>query len=54
MRISVPSIPLLSTLPPAPRRSIQETVERVANFLLPRNVVILTGAGVSVDSGIRA
>ncbi|KAJ7043724.1 DHS-like NAD/FAD-binding domain-containing protein [Mycena alexandri] len=54
MRISVPSISLLSTRPPAPKRSIQEAVERVAEFLLPGNVAILTGAGVSVDSGIRA
>ncbi|KAJ7180762.1 DHS-like NAD/FAD-binding domain-containing protein [Mycena filopes] len=54
MRISVPSISLLSTRPPPPTRSIKEAVERVAEFLLPGNVAILTGAGVSVDSGIRA
>ena len=54
MRISVPSIPLLSSLPPPPRRSLHEAIERVADFLLPGNVAILTGAGVSVDSGIRA
>ncbi|KAJ7130645.1 DHS-like NAD/FAD-binding domain-containing protein [Mycena epipterygia] len=54
MRISVPTIPLLSTRPPAPQRSVQEAVERVANFIVPGNVAILTGAGVSVDSGIRA
>ncbi|KAJ6518909.1 DHS-like NAD/FAD-binding domain-containing protein [Mycena sanguinolenta] len=54
MRISVPSIPLLSTRPPAPTRSLQEAIERVAAFLLPGNVTVLTGAGVSVDSGIRA
>ncbi|KAJ7879923.1 DHS-like NAD/FAD-binding domain-containing protein [Mycena olivaceomarginata] len=54
MRISVPTIPLLSTRSPAPQRSLQEAVERVADFLLPGNVTILTGAGVSVDSGIRA
>ncbi|KAJ7224148.1 DHS-like NAD/FAD-binding domain-containing protein [Mycena pura] len=53
MRISVPSIPLLST-PPAPRKSVQDAIERVAQFILPGNVAILTGAGVSVDSGIRA
>ncbi|KAJ7170468.1 DHS-like NAD/FAD-binding domain-containing protein [Mycena crocata] len=54
MRISVPTIPALSTRYPAPRRSIQEAIERVADFISPGNVVILTGAGVSVDSGIRA
>ncbi|KAJ6515030.1 DHS-like NAD/FAD-binding domain-containing protein [Mycena vitilis] len=54
MRLSVPSIPLLSTRLPAPRRTVQEAVERVADFLFPGNVAILTGAGVSVDSGIRA
>nr|GAT47264.1 NAD-dependent deacetylase [Mycena chlorophos] len=54
MRISVPSIPLQSTRPPAAHVSAQEAVERVANFLRPGNVGILTGAGVSVDSGIRA
>ncbi|KAJ7255492.1 DHS-like NAD/FAD-binding domain-containing protein [Mycena haematopus] len=54
MRISVPSIPLLSTRHPAPARSLQEAIERVATFLLPGNATILTGAGVSVDSGIRA
>lgn len=53
MRISVPTIPLLSTRPPAPHRSVQEAVERVAKFV-DGNVTILTGAGVSVDSGIRA
>ncbi|KAJ6619877.1 DHS-like NAD/FAD-binding domain-containing protein [Mycena sp. CBHHK59/15] len=40
VRISVPTIPL--------------AVERVAEFLVPGNVAVLTGAGVSVDSGIRA
>ncbi|KAF8216624.1 DHS-like NAD/FAD-binding domain-containing protein [Mycena galopus ATCC 62051] len=54
MRISIPSIPLLSTYSPPPTRSVQEAVERVAEFLLPGNVTVLTGAGVSVDSGIRA
>ncbi|KAJ7781999.1 DHS-like NAD/FAD-binding domain-containing protein [Mycena maculata] len=54
MRISVPTIPLLSTRTPAPHRTLQDAVERVANFILPGNVAILTGAGVSVDSGIRA
>ncbi|KAJ7504279.1 DHS-like NAD/FAD-binding domain-containing protein [Mycena galericulata] len=54
MRISVPTIPVRSTRNPAPQRTVEEAAERVSNFLLPGNVAILTGAGVSVDSGIRA
>ncbi|KAJ7623146.1 DHS-like NAD/FAD-binding domain-containing protein [Roridomyces roridus] len=54
MRISVPTIPIRATYPPAPYRTVQNATERVAEFLLPGNVAILTGAGVSVDSGIRA
>jgi NAD-dependent deacetylase sirtuin 4 len=37
-----------SAIPPS------EAIERVARFLAPGNVTVLTGAGVSVDSGIRA
>ncbi|KAJ7281417.1 DHS-like NAD/FAD-binding domain-containing protein [Mycena rebaudengoi] len=54
MRISVPTIPLLSTRLPAPQKSIPQAIERVAEFLSSGNVAVLTGAGVSVDSGIRA
>ena len=52
MRLSVPTIPLSSThghiLSPA------EAIECVVAFLKPGNVTALTGAGVSVDSGIKA
>ncbi|KAK7025205.1 NAD-dependent deacetylase [Favolaschia claudopus] len=54
MRISVPTIPFLSSRPPLPQSSLQEAVDRVAKFLFPGNIAVLTGAGVSVDSGIRA
>ncbi|ESK94883.1 nad-dependent deacetylase [Moniliophthora roreri MCA 2997] len=56
MRVSVPNIPqtLLSSAQILPSVSIQEAIERVANFLTAGNVTVLTGAGVSVDSGIRA
>ncbi|THH09963.1 hypothetical protein EW145_g1662 [Phellinidium pouzarii] len=56
MRISVPTIPQsfpasASTVPPPSKAS---AVERIASFLAPGNVTVLSGAGVSVDSGIRA
>lgn len=54
MRISIPTIkldPLARILPFLPREA---AVERIADFLSRGNVTILTGAGVSVDSGIRA
>ncbi|EEB94758.1 hypothetical protein MPER_06379 [Moniliophthora perniciosa FA553] len=56
MRVSVPNIPqtLLSSAQILPSVSVQEAIERVANFLAAGNVTVLTGAGVSVDSGIRA
>ena len=69
MRISIPTIPesLLAssssliaagTGKAAARTILPEEVteasERIARFLSPGNVVLLTGAGVSVDSGIRA
>ncbi|KAJ7066497.1 DHS-like NAD/FAD-binding domain-containing protein [Mycena amicta] len=54
MRLSVPSIPLLSTRPSTPPISQQDAVYRVASFLRGGNIGIITGAGVSVDSGIRA
>lgn len=53
MRISVPGIPH-SVLSPTPHISRAEAVERIATFIQPGNVAVLTGAGVSVDSGIRA
>ncbi|KAI0079358.1 DHS-like NAD/FAD-binding domain-containing protein [Panus rudis PR-1116 ss-1] len=56
MRISVPTIPQAvltntsATKPITPAAAI----ERIAAFLGPGNVSVITGAGVSVDSGIRA
>ncbi|TFK39838.1 DHS-like NAD/FAD-binding domain-containing protein [Crucibulum laeve] len=56
MRVSVPGIPhsILSAHYPAPNVPVLEAVERIATFLGKGNVAVLTGAGVSVDSGIRA
>ncbi|KAG2112965.1 DHS-like NAD/FAD-binding domain-containing protein [Suillus discolor] len=53
MRISVPTIINSSG---APRRTISPgaAVERIAEFLAPGKATLLTGAGVSVASGIRA
>lgn len=53
MRISVPTIIGGSG---TPRRTISPAaaVERIAEFLAPGKVTLLTGAGVSVASGIRA
>ena len=56
MRISVPTIPtaVLSAASTAGRITPSAAVERIAEFLAPGNVATITGAGVSVDSGIRA
>ncbi|OCH91524.1 DHS-like NAD/FAD-binding domain-containing protein [Obba rivulosa] len=56
MRVSVPTIPaaLLRDATSAQTISPAAAVERVADFLAPGNVALITGAGVSVDSGIRA
>ncbi|THH15221.1 hypothetical protein EW146_g5221 [Bondarzewia mesenterica] len=56
MRISVPTIPqsILSSPSSLPRISPAEAVERIASFIGPGNVTVLTGAGVSVDSGVKA
>ncbi|KAG6381706.1 hypothetical protein JVT61DRAFT_308 [Boletus reticuloceps] len=54
MRISVPTIPHVvsptktNTITPA------AAIERIASHLASGSVTLLTGAGVSVDSGIRA
>jgi hypothetical protein len=55
MRISVPTISqtLLSSPSPVPILP-SYAIQRIAGFLKPGNVAVLTGAGVSVDSGIRA
>ena len=56
MRISVPGLPqtLLSRKPTAPPASPQEAIHRLSQFIRGGNVTLVTGAGVSVDSGIRA
>ncbi|EIN09499.1 DHS-like NAD/FAD-binding domain-containing protein [Punctularia strigosozonata HHB-11173 SS5] len=55
MRVSVPTIPTrLASVPSGPTVSPAVAVERISSFLQHGNVCLLTGAGVSVDSGIRA
>ncbi|KAF7975453.1 hypothetical protein HWV62_7766 [Athelia sp. TMB] len=56
MRISVPTIPLavLSNASTTKVITPTEAINRIAAFLGAGNVTVLTGAGVSVDSGIRA
>lgn len=53
MRVSVPTI---ITSSGAPKQTISPAaaVERIAGFLAPGKVTLITGAGVSVASGIRA
>lgn len=53
MRVSVPTIPhtVVSSGVPIPPA---EAIERISTFLRPGNVAVLTGAGVSVDSGVKA
>ncbi|KAJ7576998.1 DHS-like NAD/FAD-binding domain-containing protein [Mycena floridula] len=56
VRISVPTIPM--RIGPEPSTlasmSLAEIIHRVAEFISPGNVTVLSGAGISVDSGIRA
>ncbi|TFY69331.1 hypothetical protein EVG20_g3189 [Dentipellis fragilis] len=54
MRVSVPTIPHALSPSLQPRISPAEAVDRIAEFLAPGNVALLTGAGVSVDSGVKA
>ena len=55
MRISVPGLPLIAASTPSAKRiPPSEAVHRLADFLAKGNVTVITGAGVSVDSGIRA
>ncbi|KAG6888850.1 hypothetical protein C0992_007346 [Termitomyces sp. T32_za158] len=56
MRVSVPGLPqtILSAASSAKTISPSEAILRLAEFLGKGNVAVLTGAGVSVDSGIRA
>ena len=54
MRVLVPTIP--HVVSPASTSSVAPAaaIERIASFLASGRVTLLTGAGVSVDSGIRA
>ena len=58
MRLSVPNIPpsvlAKSALRNVPRVLPAEAVQRIASFLSSGMAAILTGAGVSVDSGVKA
>ncbi|KIJ20965.1 hypothetical protein PAXINDRAFT_106842 [Paxillus involutus ATCC 200175] len=54
MRVSVPTIPHVVTSASTKTISPGAAIERIATFLTSGNVALLTGAGVSVDSGIRA
>lgn len=54
MRISIPTITLDPLARVLPSISRETAVRRIAEFLSRGNVTVLTGAGVSVDSGIRA
>ncbi len=58
MRLSVPNIPP-SILSNAALRNVpsvlpSEAVQRIASFLSSGTTALLTGAGVSVDSGVKA
>lgn len=54
MRVSIPSLPSGPHLPPTVR-SVEQAVEKIEQ-LLTRNArpLVITGAGVSVDSGIKS
>ncbi|KAG9313096.1 DHS-like NAD/FAD-binding domain-containing protein [Chiua virens] len=54
MRVSVPTIPHVVSWTPTNPVSPVAAIERIAAFLASGTVTLLTGAGVSVDSGIRA
>ena len=55
MKVSIPNIPsALLNASRAPGISLEFAIDRVATFLSMGNAIVLTGAGVSIDSGIRA
>ena len=58
MRLSVPNIPatVLSKAAQHKSKSVSssEAIERIASFLSEGHAAVLTGAGVSVDSGLKA
>lgn len=53
MRVTIPNIPFLNAFR-SQDVTLDFAIERVATFLALGNAVALTGAGVSIDSGIRA
>ena len=58
MRFSVPNIPAVVLSKSAQRKSQSvsppEAIQRIASFLSSGRAAVLTGAGVSVDSGLKA
>jgi NAD-dependent deacetylase sirtuin 4 len=56
MRVSVPAIPqaIFNAKSSLSIQSLAEATRILANFIKSGNIAVLTGAGVSVDSGIRA
>jgi NAD+-dependent protein deacetylase sirtuin 4 len=58
MRLSVPNIPTSILSKSALRKtqsvSSPEAVQRIVSFLSLGHAAVLTGAGVSVDSGVKA
>lgn len=58
MRLSVPGIPagILSKAAQRKSQSVEssEAIQRIASFLSEGHAAVLTGAGVSVDSGLKA
>lgn len=52
MRVSIPTIP--HTAKPIPNVTLPEAIKRLTDFLRGGATTVLTGAGVSVDSGIKA
>ena len=56
MRISIPTLPPELLRVELLTRSIdaKSAIQRLSAFIASGNVTVLTGAGVSVDSGIRA
>jgi NAD+-dependent protein deacetylase sirtuin 4 len=58
MRFSVPNIPpaILSTAAQRNAKKVtpSEAVQRISSFLSTGRAAVLTGAGVSVDSGVKA
>jgi NAD-dependent deacetylase sirtuin 4 len=53
MRISIPTIPYAAK-PTIPNVTLPEAIKRLTDFLRSGATTVLTGAGVSVDSGIKA